>query len=106
MSQRLSGNVSERKQVPPAALISAEPEEQSRNYGYRPSAVLLSTMDDRRQLDSWRWRFAGELHGMRDSDESHGIWRWVRARKKEEGGSRIRGNLREEGSEDGGRGEW
>jgi len=30
----------------------------------------------------------------------------VRARKKEEGGSRIRGNLREEGSEDGGRGEW
>lgn len=38
-------------------LILMEPEEQSRNYGYNLSAVLLSTMDDRRQLDSWRWRF-------------------------------------------------
>lgn len=54
--------------------------------------------------------FAGELHGMRDSVESRGIW-WhecERERKRETGGARgrIRGNLVEEGSEDGGRGEW
>ena len=62
--------------------------------------------------------FAGELHGMRDSVESHEhLVVRVRARKKrrtmeeEEGGegrgmSRIKGNLVEEGSEDGGRVEW
>lgn len=52
--------------------------------------------------------FAGELQGMRDSVESHGIWlhKCERERKRKGLGGRVRGNLVEEGGEDGGREEW
>lgn len=51
--------------------------------------------------------FAGELQGMRDSVESHGIW-WRKCKRegKRRGMGRVRGNLVEEGGEDGGREEW
>lgn len=51
--------------------------------------------------------FAGELHGMRDSVESHGIRRHECERERRGVGEMgVRGNLVEEGSEDGEREEW
>lgn len=58
------------------ALISTEPEEQSRNYRYKSSAVLLSTTwmtggNWTVGVDGYRWGIAR----MRDSVESYDIWR-------------------------------